>query len=341
MKILVIKRDKIGDLLLTTPMLAHLRRSMPDAKVHVLANDYNAWVLDGNDDVDRVWVYRRVRAGSQINIGAAIGIVWQNVQLRREHFDVAIVANGSESPRAIARGVSVGARRVIAYADDCRRHPGLSDCLSIPSRSHESDRLLAMLAPLGIAAPAEAIDPGYALPAAQHAFALEWLAAHGLAPGSYIVLGLGARRAKKQPTREQILAWSAYWKRTWNLSTVFMWTPGKSDNPQYPGDDDVAQPVLDANQPHILPFRGALAPALGLIWNARTSVFPDSGLMHFAAASPGGVLGLFAETDISPHPDQWGPRGRRAAFLEARASVAELGDEAVMRALAPLAGVAR
>ena len=28
MKILIIKRDKIGDLLLTTPMLAHLRLSL-------------------------------------------------------------------------------------------------------------------------------------------------------------------------------------------------------------------------------------------------------------------------------------------------------------------------
>ena len=32
MKILVIKRDKIGDLLLTTPMLAHLRRSRRSAR---------------------------------------------------------------------------------------------------------------------------------------------------------------------------------------------------------------------------------------------------------------------------------------------------------------------
>jgi ADP-heptose:LPS heptosyltransferase len=65
-------------------------------------------------------------------------------------------------------------------------------------------------------------------------------------------------------------------------------------------------------------------------------VFPDSGLMHFAAASPGGVLGLFAETDISPHPDQWGPRGPRAGYLEARKSVAELGDADVFAAIEEL-----
>src|SRR5580700_2410575 len=84
MKILVIKRDKIGDLLLTTPMIAHLRQSLPQAEVHVLANDYNAWVIAGNNDVDRVWIYRRVRTGNRISPAAALGIIWQNVQLRRE-----------------------------------------------------------------------------------------------------------------------------------------------------------------------------------------------------------------------------------------------------------------
>ena len=121
----------------------------------------------------------------------------------------------------------------------------------------------------------------------------------------------------------------AEFRRRWNLATVFMWTPGKSGDPLYPGDDDVAQPVLDANAPDIHPFRGPIPEALGLIWSARTSLFPDSGLMQFAAASPGGVLGFFAETDVSPAPAQWAPRGPRADFLEAKQSVAELPDALV------------
>lgn len=336
MKILIIKRDKIGDLLLTTPMLAHLRHALPEAEVHLLANDYNAWVVAGNPDVDRTWIYRRVRTGNRVSVSAAMGIFWQNRKLRRQRYDAVIVANGSPSPRAIDRAVGIGAQRVIAYVDTGERHRGVTDALADPAAMHETERLLGLLAPLGIPMPAAPIAPRYALPTAQQRFAEAWLASEDLKPGGYIVLGLGARRAKKQPVLEQILRWSEYWKREWNLATVFMWTPGKSDNPLYPGDDDVAQPVLDAGAPQIHPFRGALAPALGLIWNANTSVFPDSGLMHFAAASPGGVLGLFAETDVSPHPDQWGPRGPRASYLEAERSVAELGDGEVMSALARL-----
>ena len=51
--------------------------------------------------------------------------------------------------------------------------------------------------------------------------------------------------------------------------------------------------------------------------------------MHFAAASPGGVLGFFAETGVSPGPAQWAPRGPKADYLEAAKSVSELPDALV------------
>ncbi len=327
MKILVIKRDKIGDLLLTTPMLRHLRQSLPNAEIHLLANDYNAWVVADNPDIDRLWIYDRVKVGKKIRPLAAIKQVWLEIQLRFEKFDIAIAAGGGESKRAIQRALRVHAKRIITYCE-----PGsawasrVSDPLLVAPDMHEADRMLAQLVPLGIRPPAQTIYPHFSLPQQWHQFAEEWLRERNLASQRYIVLGLGARRAKKQPTTQQILDWSHHFKNQWGLDTVFMWTPGKSDNPLYPGDDEIAQPVLDARQPYIYPFRGALMPALGLIWNARTSIFPDSGLMHFAAASPGGVQGLFAETDVSPSPVQWGPRGIKTDFLEAHKSVAEFSE---------------
>ncbi|MEO7403243.1 MAG: glycosyltransferase family 9 protein [Burkholderiales bacterium] len=336
MKILVIKRDKLGDLLLTTPMLAHLRAARPKAEIHLLANNYNAWVVDDDPSIDERWIYRRVRNGRRLDLGAALDYVRLSWQLRRARFDVAIVANGSPSPRAIARGVSIGAKRVIAYVEPTAHYTGLTDALPEPARIHEADRLLAMLQPLGIPMPANPIYPRYRLPRAHDDEAKRWLAKRGLAPGRYVTLGLGARRAKKQPSASQILQWAVRLKREFGLAMVFMWTPGASDNPLYPGDDETAQPVLDANAPSIHPFRGPLLPALGLVWNGCASIFPDSGLMHFAAASPGGVVGLFAQTDVSPPPSQWAPSGPHSTYLEATKSVSELSDEALFTALAPL-----
>ena len=336
MKILVIKRDKIGDLLLTTPLLALLKARLPQVETHLLANDYNAWVVAGNPHVDRIWVYRRVRNAGNVSLGAAWQWLWQLLALRRERYDWVIVANGDESPRAIRRGLSVHGARTVARCADASKYPGLTDRVLPDPASHEIERLLALLAPLGISLPSKKAFPTYKLPEKSSTFLRDWFIGRGLAPGKYVVLGLGARRPKKQPSTAQVLAWSAHFKQQHGLDTVFMWTPGKSGDPLYPGDDDVAQPVLDARAAQVHPFRGPISEALGLIWNARTSIFPDSGLMHFAAASPGGVLGLFAETKVSPAPAQWAPRGRNADYLEADRSVSELPESLVYERLAKL-----
>jgi hypothetical protein len=58
--------------------------------------------------------------------------------------------------------------------------------------------------------------------------------------------------------------------------------------------------------------------------------------MHFAAASPGGVLGLFADPADSSPAARWAPLGPRARHLEAAKRVEDLDDDAIFRALAPL-----
>lgn len=333
MKILLVKRDKIGDMLLTTAVLAWLRRALPEAEIHVLANDYNSWVLTGNQDVDRLWSVPRVRARGGFAPRDLWRTLWMLWRLRRLRFDWVLVGNGEESPRAIKRGLSVRGRQTVAYCTEPSRWPGLSHALPTPDDLHETQRLARLAVPMGLQPPPQLPVPHYVLPAAGRAFAATWLAAHGLTAGGYMVLGLGARRAKKQPSTRQVLDWSAHVAQRWGLKTVFMWTPGKGDDPNYPGDDDVAEPVLAAASPHIVPFRGPLAEAIALIWQARLSLFPDSGLMHFAAASPGGVLGFFAERDASPSPVQWAPVGPRARWLEAPQRVADLDDGQVLAAI--------
>lgn len=328
MKLLVVKRDKVGDLLLATPMLRVLRTALPAARIHLLASDYNAWVVEGSRDVDRVWTYRRTREGTRVSPRAALSQVALWLRLRAEKYDVAIAAGGESSPRALKRALWVAAKRTIAYADCPAR--GLSDRLAPPRQGHERDRMLALLAPLGIEVPPLPPLPAYQPSAHSLEEARAWLGERALEPSRYIVLGLGARRAKKQPEAAQVLRWSVAMRERHGLATVFMWTPGGAGNALYPGDDAAARAVLDARLAHIHPFRGPLQLGAALAWLARTSIFPDSGLMHLAAASPGGVLGLFAETGVSPHPSQWGPLGENVDYLDAEHSVAGLDDATVM-----------
>jgi ADP-heptose:LPS heptosyltransferase len=338
MRILVVKRDKLGDMLLTTPVLAHLAAARPDAELHLLANDYNAWVVEGHPALARVWVYPRVRHGGRVRLGAALAHLPLAWQLARARFDVAIAMGGDESPRAIRRALATRARRVVGYAAAPAGYGArFTDPLPPPAAGHEVERMLALLAPLGVAPPATIAPPAWTASAPTVARARGWLAERGLAPDGFVLLGLNARFACKQPDPAQVARWTTHWHATWGLATVLVWTPGRRDDRHYPGDDELAARVLAQPLPFVQPHVGSFDDTLGLAALARTSVVPDSGLMHFAAASPGGVLGLFADPAHAGAASRWAPLGPRAVFLEAPRAVAELADDDVHAALAPLA----
>ena len=71
MRILIVKRDKLGDLLLARPVISRLAATLPDAEIHLLANDYNAWVARDHPALARVWAFARVRDGSRLRLLAA------------------------------------------------------------------------------------------------------------------------------------------------------------------------------------------------------------------------------------------------------------------------------
>lgn len=54
MRVLLSRTDRIGDLILSTPAIASVRASFPDAHVTMVTSDYNRVVMDRSTDVDEV-----------------------------------------------------------------------------------------------------------------------------------------------------------------------------------------------------------------------------------------------------------------------------------------------
>jgi ADP-heptose:LPS heptosyltransferase len=337
-RILVVKRDKIGDLLLTTPLVAHLRRQLPQARIDMLCTDYNGWVVEGNRCIDTLFALPRIRVGRTLRIDRTPANLLLRSKLACRQYDAVLVAQGEESPRAIIRAFTVRSRRLVAYANQPHGYGHrLTDPVPPPTEAtHEVDRMLALVRTLGLAVPSQPSDPEYRLPDTDRFFAERWLAERQLVPGEYVVLGLGARRSQRQPSPTQVVRWSRWLWEHHGLATVFVWTPGGKENAIYPGDDAIAEPVLRMRLPQLHPFRGPIAETLGLVWYARTSIFPDSGLMHFAAASPGGVVGLFSGSGLGQPATRWSPRGPRAFWIEAHKDIPSEGDDTVLGKLEPL-----
>jgi ADP-heptose:LPS heptosyltransferase len=55
-RILLSRTDRIGDLVLSTPAIATVRASFPDAHLTIVTSEYNSVVMERNDDVDELIV---------------------------------------------------------------------------------------------------------------------------------------------------------------------------------------------------------------------------------------------------------------------------------------------
>ncbi len=54
MRIVLSRTDRVGDLILSTPAIASMRRSFPDAHITIVCSPYNSVVVENNRDVDAV-----------------------------------------------------------------------------------------------------------------------------------------------------------------------------------------------------------------------------------------------------------------------------------------------
>ncbi|CAM8368341.1 RfaF ADP-heptose,LPS heptosyltransferase [Candidatus Methylopumilus planktonicus] len=329
-KIIILKRDKLGDLLLTTPMLQLLRKLYPKSKLAVVAPESSAWILKNVSFIDQLYSYPQPKSFNLQSLAAVFIQLFIFLKIRLERYDIAIAAGGEYSPRAVKRIVLIKAKRTISFVPQNKIIKEITDPVmeltQEKGRCHESQRMIELLNPIAqsekkLIAPSVYFRP----PDEWLRKAQVFLTTHQLKKGHYIVFGLGARREKKQASKEQIIETAIYAFKKHKLKTILVWTPGSKNNRNYPGDDELAYGILKSAPEEIIPLRAPLDLTIGVIWLAKKSIFPDSGLMHFASASPGGVIGLFADTKVSPNPEQWGPLGLKSNYIEAKKNIKDLG----------------
>lgn len=318
MNILVIRRDNIGDLVCTTPMLAALRKAMPSAWIGVLVNQYNVAVMRGNPDVNDVFAYRKAKHRGPGESKMAIwletaGLLWE---LRCKGIDVAIVA----SPGGDRYARLVGARRIIADK------PG--------APFHEVEAVGKLLVPLGI-------EPE--------------LGALQLTPLSEVVAAMRPKLAELSgrkiwaihlSAREKSRRWPAekYIELIERLASpergfALFWSPGPADHPAHPGDDEKAALVLAACRdkgavPVVTERLEELIAALSL---CDGFVGADGGAMHLAAALNLKTAALFENSEAKR--TRWYPWGARHVLLQPTTfAVADISVDLVEAAVRELEG---
>jgi len=320
-RILVVRRDNIGDLVCTTPLFSALRRRYPGAWIGALVNSYNAAVLDGNSDLDSVVVYTKLKhldpgQSALRTLAHRIRSLWE---LRRRRLDCVVLATPLFVPRAwtLARALAPG--RIVGFTEESvRALAGL----------HEVERVFALAPQLGIGGP---IPPLKVM--AEEALVNRARAAFP-AGGLKVAVQISTRRPAQQWPVERFVELVRRLDAL-GAAAMLLWSPGPSDHPRHPGDDEKAAAIAQrlAGTKSFVAYRaGPLPELIGALAACDAVITSDGGAMHLAAALQRPIVCFFGDMA----PEHWGPWGvphrvlrpesRKAADLTVDQAIAALRE---------------
>jgi ADP-heptose:LPS heptosyltransferase len=333
-RILLVRRDNIGDLVLTTPLISALRAARPQAHIAALVNSYNAPVLDHNPDLDAVHVYDKAKhRPDQPRAAVLARTAGLLLRLRRQRFDQVILAGPGAQRQAWGLVRWLGAREVTGFTTRDFAPVGITRPIDYGdgARLHEAEDVFRLLAPFGVrgAPPPCVLRPDGA---AVEAWRVRY--PELFVPGRLrIAVHLSARRVKQRWPEAHFAALLAQLAAQHaGCSLLLFWAPGTEDDALHPGDDARAarvQALLPANTA-VVPMATTYLPELiaGLSL-CDAAILADGGAMHLAAALGKPVLSLFGD---SP-PERWHPWGVAHEVVRAVSrDVADISVKDVMMA---------
>jgi lipopolysaccharide heptosyltransferase II len=313
-RVLLIRPDHLGDVLLATPAFGMLREALPGVELHALVGPWSSDILEGNRDLDQVLTlsfpgFRRTHAGHVSSpyrqaitdarrlrrIGYSAALI-----LRPDHWWGAMLARWAGIPRRI--GFDLPGMR-----------PWLTDCLPFPPAHAVQHNALLAAYLAGIAAPGrDELTLRLRVQPADAAALDAELQQRGIAPARpIIVLHAGAGAAVKLWTED---SWRSVCSALMSEhQAVLVLTGSDAEAP-------LAARLAAAAGPdaHSLAGETDVRTLAALIRRALLALGPDSGPLHMAAALGTPSVALYGPAD----PLEFGPWGSAERHRAVTSSIA-------------------
>jgi ADP-heptose:LPS heptosyltransferase len=308
-RILVLRRENIGDLVCTTPLLAALRAAMPDAYIALLANSYNAPVVERNPHLDAIHIYTKAKHAG--NFARIVRAYCQRAallfRLRRAKFDDVVLPDPTYVDRNIRLAKFIlGGRaktRVIGFTDFDGRSDGLD--VSFRHSRGEAIHIVDLIFRLAQAWSIKTLPPPCVVvpPNVAGAVALDKRAGRA----QPVAIHISARKTSQRWSAEKFALVIRQIHAHFGCTFRLFWSPGDEENILHPGDDLKAQAVIRLLgdipvEPHPTNTLEELIAGLSACGSV---ICADGGAMHVAAGLGKPIVCLFGESDaVRWHP--WG-----------------------------------
>ena len=281
LNILIIRRDNIGDLLCTTPLFLGLKDQLKVNRLDIVSNAYAAPVLKGNHYIDTLYIYHKFKHGHISLVKVIVERLRLIFNLRQQNYDYILAFD----------------HRALNLARYLRKTKVLTPIQEWKELT-EVERVWELGQRLGLkGAPGPLVLP-----------------IHFYNPNSdkkdIHILGIhiSARRLKQQyPITQWVELIRQLHRSNPILTFRIFWSPGDSNNPMHPGDDEKARMLKEAlkNMPIKFMPTPTLESLIGGIQTCGSMIMADGGAMHMAAALNRPIIALFGDSNAK----RWCPWG--------------------------------
>ncbi len=300
-KILIARLDRIGDVVLSTPVIKALRDAYPDSHIAMMVRPYAREIVEGNPYLDEVIIYDKDRDHKGI-----AGNYKFIQKLREKKFDIAIILHPTNRTHMVLSLAGIPER--IGYDKKAgflltRRIPHTKQF----GMKHEIDYTLGILKYVGIEPSTRSLYmPINALCERK----IEDILKENRVKDSEIIIAIspGASCASKRWSIENFAEVANGLAERYSARIVII--SGHVD--KHFGDGLAS--LITAGCINLSGKTG-IGDIASLLKRARLFISNDSGPVHIACAVGTPVIAIFGRNDRGLSPERWGPSGKRDQAL--------------------------
>jgi heptosyltransferase-3 len=291
---LIVRTDRIGDVILTLPMIAAIRRIAPDAHITFLCTRYTLPLLETHAGIDGCIVIN-----SEDDVPTLPDVI------RKQAFTAAFAPSPTRAQAQLLRDAAIPVRVSTAY----RWYSGLFTDRVREHRKYAWRNEAAYN--VRMVSREEEITPGshparITVDPTALGRARAWLQAHGVREGRFAIIHPGSGGSALDLPPERFGAVAERLRAECGLDVVVTGTAKEAG----------LATIVERTAATLVPrfFDQPLADVVALTSLAKIVVANSTGVLHIAAAVGTAVVGLYPPI-VACSPKRWGPWSTRAVTL--------------------------
>jgi len=301
--ILIVRTDRIGDVVLTTPTLKALRQAYPTARISILVARQTYDLVNGNPYVDEVLVDDR-----EAKHKGVLGFLKLVRELHLKKFDLVIIFHTKRRYNLACFAARIPYR--LGYKNDklgfLLTHP-LKDHRA-SGKKHEAVYCMDVIKALGI----ENDDMDVLVPMQKgaEAWAIDWVQENNLNTCGFITIHPGSSDPAKCWSSANFALLMDRLVEQYALKVVLI-----GSVQTIPVAEGILRQTRQRSQFLDLTGKTTLAQTASLLRRSRLLISNDSGPVHVAAGVGTSVISLFLRDQPGINPERWRPLGAKSFIL--------------------------